>query len=187
MILLSGFHNKYRFIWYSKFTGMKNMSEKDNFPFYKHKDLLDDLLQFTANYLYEKIKTKHPTGLKKAIRALVMEAFKDDKTMLCFNGYDSTTNLPYLFIEFSNNDIIREYIENAEIVRFVLDMSKKLKMVTIRCHTTVFEDYYTIRVRHKISFYNGGPDSDMAGVICPDSYVAYWNKELTHKLEEKNS
>ena len=185
MILLSGFHNKHRFIWYSKFIGMKNMSEKDNFPFYEHKELLDDLLQFTADYIYEKIKAKHPTGLKKAIRSLVMEAFKDDKTMLCFNGYDSTTNLPYLFIEFFNNSIIKEYVENAETVRFVLDISKKNKVVTEGNRTNMLDDY-TVRVRHKISFYNGGPYGDTTGIICPDNYEAYWNKELKHKLEERN-
>lgn len=185
MILLSGFHNRHRFIWYSKFTGMKNMSDKDNFPFYDHKELLNDLLQFTADCIYEKIRKKQPSMLRRDARTLIMEAFKHDKTMMCFNGYDSITGLPYLFIEFYDNSIIREFVENAETVRFVLDISKKNKVITEGSRTTMLDDY-TVRVRHKISFYNGGPYGHTTGVICPDNYEAYWNKELKHKLEERN-
>ena len=186
MILLSGFNNGHKFIWYSKFTGMNNMSTKDDFSFYEHKELLDDLLQFTANYIYDRIRKERPNIRIKDARTLVVEAFKHDHTFLCFNGYNSIIdNLPHLFIEFFNNPIIREFVTNAETVRFVLDMREKHKTIDTENRRTMLEDY-DVKIMHKISYYNGGANGKVDGVIIPDNYVAIWDKTLKYKLEESN-
>lgn len=177
MILLSGFHNKHRFVWYSKFTGMKNASETDNFPFYEHQDLLNDLLQFTANYLFEKIRKTAGLRIKDA-RTLVMEAFKHDKTMLVFNGYDKETELPYLFIEFYDNSIIREFIEDKQTVRFVIEMHRDGYYTDIR-EMKRHASLYRVGAKYKISYY----DETSVGVIVPtvNNPTVMWDKDLKRK------
>lgn len=183
MILLSGKYKDHKFIWYSKFTGFKCSSENgENFPFFEHSDLLNDMIQFTANYIYEKIRKANPSMKKKDVRSIVVEAFKDSNTMICFEGY-SINKLPYLYIEFFNNPIMKEFIANTEIIRFRTSMHTKHKIITDGSRTITTDDF-TINVNYYIQYVTTGAAGNRNTTYALENTTTYWDKNLKYKIKE---
>ena len=174
MILLSGKHDRSRgWVWYAKFMGLDNRSKAYNYPFFDHKEFLDDLLQFTANWLYERIRANYPNMKKKDARMLVIEIFKQDKTMMVFDGYDDNhKDTPILYIEFYYNSIVQELIDEkgCEFIRFKAELWARYNGL---------DKEYILGCRPIIVY----SDAERTGTIIPGgSKVALWNKNLTEKV-----
>lgn len=184
MILLSGFPKNHKYVWYSKFTGTERLSETERAQFYTYKELFNELLQFTANYIYEKIRKACPDMKKRDVRTLVVEAFKHDKTVACFAERLPNEDFPVLYIKFFDNSIIREFIENAEIVIFAAHMYKEHDTHGIGYSRYILQDEYNVKVGFLIRYYKGGANGNVKGTSILNNGQSLWDKALQHKLKE---